>query len=95
MKKKKYGIKRRLLFFGTISCVIIISIFCSIILKLGQIKDIKTEKQEIELKLEGLSKEEEKVESKLEKLKDPDYVARYAREKYLYSKEDEFIIRIP
>ena len=29
------------------------------------------------------------------KLQDPDYVARYAREKYLYSKDGEIIIRIP
>ena len=31
----------------------------------------------------------------IKKLNDPDYVARYAREKYLYSKNGELIIRIP
>ena len=30
----------------------------------------------------------------VEKLKDPDYVARYAREQFLYSKDGEFNIRI-
>ena len=29
------------------------------------------------------------------KLQDPDYIARYAREKYLYSKDGEFILKIP
>ena len=31
----------------------------------------------------------------VDKLQDPDYIARYAREKYLYSKDGEFIIKIP
>ncbi len=35
------------------------------------------------------------LESEVTKLQDPDYVARYAREKYLYSKDGELIIRIP
>ena len=30
----------------------------------------------------------------LEKLNDPDYIARYARETYLYSKDGEYIIRL-
>ena len=42
----------------------------------------------------GKEKEEElKVDAN--KLQNPDYVARYAREKYLYSKEGEFILQIP
>ena len=40
-------------------------------------------------------KEQKEYTVKLEKLQDPDYVARYAREKYLYSKDGEIIIRIP
>ena len=35
------------------------------------------------------------LKSEVAKLQDPDYVARYAREKYLYSKSGEIIIRIP
>ena len=30
-----------------------------------------------------------------DKLQDPDYIARYAREKYFYSKDGEYIIKIP
>ena len=36
----------------------------------------------------------EKLESDVIKLQDPDYVAKYAREKYLYSKDGELIIKI-
>ena len=42
-----------------------------------------------------LYEEEEILNSDIKKLEDPDYVARYAREKYLYSKDGELIIRIP
>ena len=52
--------------------------------------------------IESLSKEyndllvqEEQLKSDVNKLQDPDYVARYAREKYLYTKDGELIIRIP
>ena len=37
----------------------------------------------------------EELEGTVTKLQDPDYVARYAREKYLFSKDGEIIIRIP
>jgi cell division protein DivIC len=42
----------------------------------------------------SLDKEEE-LKDEINKLKDPEYMARYAREKYLYSKDGELIIRIP
>jgi cell division protein DivIC len=42
-----------------------------------------------------LEDEEAYLKVEVEKLNDPDYVARYARERYLYSKDGEFTIRIP
>jgi len=42
-----------------------------------------------------LLKEEESLTSEVTKLHDDDYVARYAREKYMYSLPGEFIIKIP
>ena len=35
------------------------------------------------------------LKADVEKLQDKDYVARYAREKYYYSKDGEYILRIP
>ena len=43
----------------------------------------------------NLLEEEESLNSEITKLQDPDYVARYAREKYMYSLPNEVIIRIP
>ena len=44
--------------------------------------------------LKKLQEEEDYLKVEVEKLKDSDYVARYAREQYLYSKDGEFNIRI-
>ena len=38
--------------------------------------------------------EKQVLETDVKKLQDPDYVAKYAREKYLYSKDGELIIKI-
>ena len=47
------------------------------------------------MKLEKGKDKEDEFNKTVAKLQDPDYVARYAREKYLYSKDGEIIIRIP
>ncbi len=53
-------------------------------------------KQEITLlqeSYEDLLDTEEALKAEVQKLQDPDYVERYAKEKFLYTKEDEIIIR--
>ena len=42
-----------------------------------------------------LMQEEKQLKSDVNKLQDPEYVARYAREKYMYTKDGELIIKIP
>ena len=53
------------------------------------------QKDSLTAKLEELQKEEEELKADVERLQDPDYVARYAREKYYYSKDGELILKIP
>lgn len=53
------------------------------------------EKREFKEELSILKEKEEELKGQVNKLEDPDYIARYAREKYLYSKDGEIIIRIP
>lgn len=52
------------------------------------------EKKELENKYQEILEEEELLKSEISKLQDEEYVARYAREKYLYSKDGEIIIKI-
>lgn len=53
------------------------------------------EKKVLTTELEELKKEEEVLRANVDKLKDPDYIARYAREKYLYTKDGEYVIKLP
>ncbi|MFI3260808.1 MAG: septum formation initiator family protein [bacterium] len=48
---------------------------------------------ELEVYYGDLISKEESLKSEVTKLSDPDYVARYAKEKYLYSTDGEIIIR--
>ena len=53
------------------------------------------EKRKFEIELAELKDKEDELKGQVNKLQDPDYIARYAREKYLYSRDGEIIIRIP
>lgn len=83
--------------------VVLTSIFCLFIIGLSavssignafQIKEKEKEKQELTSKLETLVDEEKTLSDDVQKLKNPEYAARYAREKYLYSKSGEKILKI-
>lgn len=78
-------------FFGTIIGSLSYSFFSNV----NKIIQMKDQKEALKDKLSNLKEEEEILNSDIKKLEDPDYVARYAREKYLYSKDGELIIRIP
>ena len=67
----------------------------NLILNVNSIYKMKAQKKQLENKIALLKEEEKILESDIQKLEDPSYVARYAREKYLYSKDGEIIIRMP
>lgn len=87
---KKY--KLRLLLY-CLSLIIIISLLSlSCMNTWSMIYKNKQEKQELEVKYSELLDKEETLEGKVVKLQDPEYVAKYAREKYLYTSDGELII---
>ena len=59
-----------------------------------KIYDMKNEKRELENQLVDLQEEKEILEGDILRLKDPEYIAKYVREKYFYSKDGEFILRL-
>ena len=59
------------------------------------IYDKYKEKDELSQELIELKEEEQKLTVDVERLQNPEYVGRYLREKFLYSKNDEYIIKIP
>ena len=95
INKKRKKNKTRLVFLFTFFCATIGYLSYSLFYNVDKILTIKKEKDKLEEKFTDLKEEEEDLNSNIKKLKDPEYVARYAREKYMYSKEGELIIRIP
>lgn len=85
----------RFLVFGVFSIFVISAVLGSLSKTWIDIYEKYKEKDELEAKLVLLEEEGESLEIDVEKLKDPEYVSRYLKEKYFYSGEDEYIIRIP
>lgn len=95
-KKKKVKKKaRRMVTFGVASFLLIIIISITLFSVFTEILDKYREKHELENELIALKEKEKELENDVKKLEDPEYLARYAREKYFYSKDGELIIRIP
>ena len=94
-KKKCSKMKHRILIFGFLSVFIIFSMTFTIGKYWVEIFDKYQEKKALEEELVLLREKEEELRVDADKLQNPDYIARYAREKYLYSKEGEYILQIP
>ena len=96
--KTKFSMKKtvkRVLVFGFFSITIILIVIFSVVSVVNQIVDKYKEANLLEKKMAALSEKEEDLNNEILKLQDKDYLARYAREKYFYSKNGELIIRIP
>ncbi len=95
MAKRKRKVRTRFFLLGFISIFII----CAVTFTIGkywiEIFDKYKEKKVLDQELTSLKEKEEELKVDADKLQNPDYVARYAREKYLYSKPGEYILQIP
>lgn len=94
-RKSNKKAKRRIFVFFIFFGAIIGSLSYSFFTNVEKIIEIKKDKSGLNTKLADLQEEEKVLNSDIKKLQDPEYVARYAREKYLYSKDGELIIRLP
>lgn len=94
-KKSKSKMRCRLCLFIPLCLLVLVAVFASIGSYWVQITEKYREKQQLEDRIISLKEKEEELKVDVERLEDPDYVARYAREKYMYSKEGEIILRLP
>ena len=92
--KKKHRKVKRILTFGLLSLATIFIISFTIGKYWIEIYDKYQEKKELVKTLKELKEQEEILKADATKLQDPDYIGRYAREKYLYSKDGEIILQI-
>ncbi|MEE3344218.1 MAG: septum formation initiator family protein [Bacilli bacterium] len=95
-KRKKYSGKAK----GRMAVIFIFFIFIistltfTLVNNLRQINDIRKEKDLLYREKEALLEKQASLEADIEKLSDADYIARYAREKYFYSRPGEIVLRI-
>ena len=91
-KKLKHSVRFFLAFivFGSITAVLGYNLVNNIMI----IKEMNLRKKELNDQIVDLGKKKEILENDILKLEDPDYIAKYVREKYFYSKDGELILRI-
>ena len=95
-KKHKYTKKAKgrmfIIFLFFISIIVTLSF--TLFSNLKQINDIKKEKRDLIIEKEKLLEKQATLEADIEKLSDVDYIAKYAREKYFYSRPGEIVLKI-
>lgn len=98
MAKKKEEISiqaRRRLFFVRPFCFVCIMLVLFTFVKYSiDLYHLNNEKKKKEAEYFELQEESEFLRNEVEKLHDPEELAKYAREKFLYSKDGELIIKI-
>ena len=95
-RKRRYTNKTKgrmliiFLMFGTVIFTLGYTLFSD----LQKINILINEKKELTNKGKKLEEKQDSLKADIERLSDSEYVARYAREKYFYSKKGEFVLRI-
>ncbi len=95
MAKKKVPkkAKRRLVVFGPIAIFIIIYCAFTLVTTTMDLYKLQNEETNLSNKLNELKTNASDLKTEITKLQNKDYVARYARENYLYTKNGEYVIK--
>lgn len=93
-KRKNKKSKRRLAFFGTLSLFVIGYFLFNLCYYSYRIMVLEKSRSSLESELFSLQRKEENLTSDIQKLKDPEYIAKFARENYMYSRDGEYIIKV-
>ncbi len=89
-KKEKSQVTFLLLFLIIFVVILVGTVFNNVV----EIYENKKATEEYNIYYEKLLEEEASLNSEVVKLQDPDYVARYARERYGFTKDGEKILTI-
>lgn len=84
---------RRIMVFGVVSCFICIFQIFTITKLVMEVIDKSNELNKLDEEFVLAVKTSEEKNKFIDKLKDPEYKARYVREKYFYSKDNEYNFR--
>ena len=95
MKKKvSKASKRRLMVFGILSIMAIVYFFVTLFEYTYSYISLKREENNLKNQLVSLQDKKANLKIEIQKLNDPEYVARYAKENYLYSADGEYVLKI-
>ena len=86
--------KRRLSIFGLLSMGCIFYFLFCLGYELYQVHKLEFQKIELKEEYNNLKKDAKKLQLQIDELNNPEYLAKYARENYSYSKEGEYIIKL-
>lgn len=93
-KKVSRNVKRRMTIIAPISFGIFVVTIFTILSYAYRINNLRIMKIELEDKLVALKNDADLMSDEIEKLKDPEYIAKFARENYLYTKDGEYVLKI-
>ncbi|MBR1376234.1 MAG: cell division protein FtsL [Bacilli bacterium] len=86
--------RRRILIIGSV-CIFFFVVFCINVVNYSyKIIKLTSEQAALEKQLDELKTEKERLDVEIKKLQDPEYIANFAREEYLYTREGEYVIKI-
>lgn len=86
--------KRRMLLFGPICIFVVILFLVNVTSYIKTIYSLENETNKLNKLYDELVAEGENLDLEIDKLQDPEYLAKFARENYDYSKAGELIIKI-
>lgn len=93
-KKMSKGAKRRLAWLAPLSLFIIGYFIFTLVTTTVNLYNLHKEEKVLNEKLTNLRGDAKSLKNEINKLQDKEYVARYARENYLYTKNGEYVIKI-
>lgn len=87
--------KLRFIILGSVSVISIIYFIVTLTTDWTKINHLKKQETELNQNLSSLKEDAENLKVEIEKLKDPEYIARFARKNFFYSKNaGEYVIKI-
>ena len=93
-KKASKALKRRLTFFAPLCTLSIIYFIFTFAYHTYTIIELTNQKKELKDYYNVLKSDESDLNDQIQKFSDKEYLARYARENYSYSTNNEYIIKI-
>lgn len=86
--------KKRLIIISAAIIILMLVLVCSVFKDWQQILKNRQLENELTVKYNSLLETEDKLNAEIAKLQDNEYLARYAKEKYMLSKEGDTIIKM-